>query len=678
MRKSLRLLMALLGLCWSLAAYAMPITLDTERPISNPISGVEILIDPTGLINIDQIRSGQLSSQFKPLPRGTKELNFGFSSATYWVKLTLQRTSLTTADWVLDIPFASLDEVSLYRPDGESFHTGAARSSDSRPLPSRFYAFPLHVDESPGVYYLEVHSNYGISIPIKLIPQTQFFHAEQQYTLVQAIYFGGLIALAVYNLFIFFSLRDRGFLLYFLFASTMGLAMFSGNGFSRVYLWPNLVDWDQVSQSTFFALSGAIGLKFSQCFLQTDRLNRFLHHALSALSACYLLIAILIPLASFYSVGLRELYIMLFTLSVPMIVCILASAIQAIRNNQHSARYFLIAWGALCLGTIVAVMRVFDLVQSNTLTNYALQIGSAFEMVLLSLALADRIQSERQMREKAQREALASKEEALRTLKESESRLEHLVKKRTAYLEVLLENEKNVRAQYVRFGAMISHEFRNPLGIIQTQLKLLKHEFEQGVNQFEKRYKTLISATQRLAILFDRWLQGDRLNNMMEVIRPSRVELRGWLTDLIRKYRSYQSNHKITLQTPEGEMYAEIDEQLIQTAVLNLVDNACKYSAEGSEVNIQLSFSKTVFSICVTDKGIGIDPGHHEAIFKEYFRVNENGPIRGIGLGLAFVKKITELHGGDINIASRIGQGTRMCLRIPYTTEALTTHLDHR
>ena len=676
MRKRFRIFLTLFGLCCSLAAHASPITLDTERPVSG-LTGIEFLVDETNQFDITQIRSEQLRARFQSVPADVQELNFGLSKATYWLKLTLQRTEGTSTDWVLDIPFFGLDKVSLYSPDGRTYHSGLMESVSSQPLPSRFFAFPIHVNTSPLTYYIEVRSGYPISIPLKLVPQNQFFHSEQLYTLAQAVYFGGLITLALYNLLIFLSLRDRSFLLYFLFATSMGLGMFSGNGFARVYLWPNLVAWDQISQSFFFALSGAFGLKFAQSFLNTSQLKRASHQAISVISYAYLLVAILMPLSMFYGFGIRQLYSAFFGLTIPMVMLLFIVVLQAIRNHQHSAHYFAIAWGSLCAGAIIAYLRIMDLVPSNIFTNYALQVGSAFEMVMLSLALADRIHSERLMREQAKREALASKEAALRTLRESEARLEHLVKERTNYLELLLENEKNVRAQYVRFGAMISHEFRNPLGIIETQLKLLKHEFQLGINQFEKRYKTLVSATQRLAILFERWVQSDRLNNMMEVIRPTRIELNAWLSDLIRKYRSYQANHRILLQVPTQEVHAEFDEQLLQTAILNLIDNACKYSSEDTDVNVTLSVSDNEFSICVTDIGIGIDPGHHEAIFKEYFRVNENSPTRGIGLGLAFVKKIAELHGGRIEVASRISEGTRMCLRIPYIAERLKPGSDH-
>lgn len=646
-----------------LNAEAAPLVLKSNEAL-NPTAYVQVLADPLSAFNIDDIRSPRLNSRFSPAPKGAKELNFGFTESTYWLKLSVQGMQSPPANWVLEIPYLNLDDIVLYTPDGQSIRAGLMAPTNPR-LRSRFYTFPLGITSDPQTYYLQIKSSYAMTVPLKLMPEAVFFTFEQRYTLVQSLYFGGLIALAVYNLLIFMSLRDKNYLLYFLFTAAMGLAMFSGNGFSRVYLWPESPAWNQVSQSTLFAIAGFFSLRFAQRFLDTKSRTRYTHLSLSLCALAYLALAFLMPLAPIGALSLNALYIALFALTAPLCILLVIASIKAIKLGQQSAKYFLLSWSSLWIGAIVATLRAFDLIPSNVLTSYALQIGSVFEMLLLSLALANQIQGERLMREAAQREALAAKESTVRILRNSESRLENLVKERTAYLQVLLDNEKNVRAQYVRFGAMISHEFRNPLGIIETQLELLKRELKEGVNNFGKRYKTLFSATQRLTLLFERWLQSDRLNNMMEVLQSTSIQLNPWIDDLLKKYRNSQPNHKIAFQAKNPDATLLVDDQLMQTALLNLLDNACKYSPIGSRVSVDVLKGIDEIGIAVTDEGIGIDPGHHEAIFKEYFRVNENSPIRGIGLGLAFVSKIVALHQGRIQITSRIGEGTKMCIWLP-------------
>ena len=671
------IVLALCSCLW-VNVQAAPIQLISSEGVIDPSRSVEILVDADGRLDFNQIKSSTYNTKFKLAPQDENQLNFGFSKATYWIKITLQREENISQKWVLEVPFNSLDKITLYLPDGQSFETGLSQLASSKPLLSRFYAFPINIETFPQTYYLKIKSSYAVTVPLKLAPESGFYYGEQVYTLIQALYFGGLIALGIYNLLIFLSLRDSIYLYYSCFAALIGLGIFSGNGFARTFFWQDFNNWDQISQSFFYAIAAFIGITFSRKFLETTSRSQAIDRSLLFLSICFLATASLMLFTPWGIFDLTVIYIILFSLVFPMLALLTLAAFQAISCGQNSARYFLIAWSCVWLGAFLASLRAFNLIPTNSLTSYALQIGSAFQMLLLSFALAGRINEERKMREYAQRQATSYEEVSLQTLRDSEARLERLVKERTSYLQVLLENEKNVRSQYVRFGAMISHEFRNPLGILETQLELLKREIQQGINQFEKRYKTMISATQRLAILFERWMQSDRLNNMMEVIQPVEIEINSWLADIIKKYRNYQSNHKFYFKRLPNDILVSLDDQLIQTAILNIIDNACKYSPIGSLVKIQIVSSDNHVGVAIVDQGIGIDPGHHDAIFKEYFRVNENSPIRGIGLGLAFVKKIAELHHGKIEVSSRIGEGTRMVLWLPISSPNLMMQADPR
>jgi signal transduction histidine kinase len=154
----------------------------------------------------------------------------------------------------------------------------------------------------------------------------------------------------------------------------------------------------------------------------------------------------------------------------------------------------------------VASLRIFGLVQTNALTAYSVQISSAAEMLLLAFALADTVRHERDAREHAQQQALASSEQLMQVMKESEQRLENAVEERTAQLNLSLATEKAVLAQYVRFGSLISHEFRNPLGIIDSQVALMKKSPASAGPDHLSRLDAISSATQRLVKMFDQWL----------------------------------------------------------------------------------------------------------------------------------------------------------------------------
>jgi signal transduction histidine kinase len=112
-----------------------------------------------------------------------------------------------------------------------------------------------------------------------------------------------------------------------------------------------------------------------------------------------------------------------------------------------------------------------------------------------------------------------------------------------------------------------------------------------------------------------------------------------------------------------GDIWA--DESLLEVALLNLIDNACKYSEPGQTVVIEVRARPGAVGVAVIDQGCGIDAGDHEAIFEDYYRVQPEGPVTGMGLGLAFVRRIVQMHQGQLELHSARGQGSSFCIWLP-------------
>lgn len=286
-------------------------------------------------------------------------------------------------------------------------------------------------------------------------------------------------------------------------------------------------------------------------------------------------------------------------------------------------------------------------------------------MLLFSLALAYRFKSERLKREITQQELLEAREQALQAMKLTEERLENAVEARTQKLQKLLLSEQYMRDQYVRFGAMIAHEFRNPLNIIQAQTTLLEIGLKKDQTQLLNKTSVIHSAIQRLVKLFDQWLESDRLSQSNSQINKQILMAPSWLFTLVSSCRIYHPDHRFNLSPmpPESKIFA--DDHLLQIAVLNLIDNACKYSPKNTTINIGVLNDEYGIGIYVEDQGCGIPLEMQEKILEPYVRHNQDTQIAGVGLGLAFVKRITEAHDGRIEIQSIPNQGTKVILWIP-------------
>ncbi|MDD2761124.1 MAG: HAMP domain-containing sensor histidine kinase, partial [Methylomonas sp.] len=346
----------------------------------------------------------------------------------------------------------------------------------------------------------------------------------------------------------------------------------------------------------------------------------------------------------------------------------IAAAFLSWRAGNRSARLFLLAWGVLALGAVVSGMYNFGLLPTNILTAYSVQLSSSAEMLLLSFALAERIRLERNARESAQTEALCARQSLVETLRESEAKLEKTVAERTAELNRSLQNERSLLDRYVRFGALISHEFRNPLAIIKSQLALIEKERQHGLNHIERRLGAIASAAGRLGVLFEEWLQSDRLRRQVQEPTPIAIPFGAWLEEVVDDCRDCYVNTPIELHIADGLPNIYADEAMLRIAIHNLVDNAAKYAPAGTTIGIEALERDGMVGIAIIDRGPGIAPEHRDAIFADYFRSVPEGRVAGLGLGLAFVKKIVALHRGRIELESELGVGTGFWLWLPGNT----------
>ena len=240
----------------------------------------------------------------------------------------------------------------------------------------------------------------------------------------------------------------------------------------------------------------------------------------------------------------------------------------------------------------------------------------------------------------------------------------HINMLRTHELRLLLEREQATRLQYVRFGSLISHEFRNTLAIIDSQGRTLRKEHEHGIAQVEQRTTVIIGATRRLNDMFDSWLAGDRFQDSLQQAQPQRLLLQPWLRQWIASHADIGGDHPVELCCHAHE--ADADPDLLQLALSNLVSNAAKYSSPPAPIRIETRAEPGRIGIAVIDHGIGIAQEHQAQVLQAYFRVAPEGTVRGIGLGLAIVDRVAHLHGGRVELRSALGAGSDFCLWLPH------------
>jgi signal transduction histidine kinase len=215
---------------------------------------------------------------------------------------------------------------------------------------------------------------------------------------------------------------------------------------------------------------------------------------------------------------------------------------------------------------------------------------------------------------------------------------------------------------------MVAHEFRTPLNIIQTQMSVLRKEIEYGIDQINRRIQAVQSATDRLAVMFDRWLNSAAVIQSSHSFLPSPQILEHWLPAQLAKFSHLLQNHKFDLRLNGQLSTAMVDDYHLGVALSNLIDNACKYSPADTTLTIEVLHKPGFTGIAVKDEGLGISAESHADVFTAFSRAIRHEQIPGVGLGLSIVQRIVLAHGGHVSLESSPGEGSTFCIWLQRVT----------
>ena len=241
-------------------------------------------------------------------------------------------------------------------------------------------------------------------------------------------------------------------------------------------------------------------------------------------------------------------------------------------------------------------------------------------------------------------------------------------------LLVLHDISELKRLEQIRkdFVANVSHELRTPItslkGYIETLLDGALEDRETAVHFLE----IIASQTERINAIVTDLLSLSRLEQAGSSLETEVVPLRGLAESALRvcRRKAEEKDIHVELSCPEG-LKAELNALLMEQAIVNLVDNAIKYSDPGSTVEVVIEQKEEFISILVKDWGCGIPAIHISRLFERFYRVDKarSRELGGTGLGLAIVKHIAMAHNGHVDVNSVEGKGSVFAIRIPASIE---------
>jgi diguanylate cyclase (GGDEF)-like protein len=424
------LLGGLLGvLTPSLARAASPARLDISTLLNEQAlaPALQTLEDPKGSLTLDAV---QTSTAWQSLQGNA--LNFGFSRSTWWVRISLHNPTPDDQLRLLDLNSALIDRVDVTLIRGThtltTLRTGDRLPFASRLVPVRSLVMPVNL--APGetvTLYLRFQAHDGlheISVPTLWQPPAFAAHTQTE-SLTFGLYYGLLITVLLYNLFLFVSTRDPGFGYYVAYIAAFFVWAFIFRGLACQYWWPDSPNFNNqilpVAANLAYITMGIFVMHYLQTWqAPTHRLHRL---------ACWSLLGIALGSLP----ALFNAYALTFAISsvfgLVLIACLVGAGVKLLKAGSRPARYFALAFSSLAVGVVLYYLRVLGVVPANTLTDNFMQIGSAAEALLLAFGLADHMNTLKAQKLQAEQEALHA-QTALTT------ELESLVSSRTTALEL--------------------------------------------------------------------------------------------------------------------------------------------------------------------------------------------------------------------------------------------------
>jgi len=388
---------------------------------SGPIGlSLELFEDKSGVMTLDDAQRAAFVVSTRASP------NFGLTKSAVWARFSVKDVRSVRTPLLLELEYPAIDKVEVFGPHG------VVVAGDLLPFSARAIPFRHPNLELPGgdaTYYVRLSGESSLQVALQLwTPAAHAAHVTRDMTF-QGIYVGVMAAMILYNLFLFLAVRSRSYLYYALF-----IAAFIGyqtvlEGLAFEFLFPNS-PWAMNHGVPFFlGLAGCLGVLFVQRLLDTRPNLPRLHRALTwfaiycaAIAPVTLLMSprlalkTTIPLAFVFSVGL------------------LAVGIVRVRQKSRSATFFLFAWGSFLVASAMAALRAAGKVPTTPLTTYAQQVGSMLEVLILSIALADRITTMRNEAAAAQALALDEQQRAGRELTRLNQELRRQIAERSRAL----------------------------------------------------------------------------------------------------------------------------------------------------------------------------------------------------------------------------------------------------
>ena len=561
-----------------------------------------------------------------------------------WLRTELTGSEITAKPWLLLHPYAQNVQVYV---DGEAATAEPVaywNHPERRPLPHHFIAIPLdtvELDTMAGRHtiHIRIEPHMHINTFFYLLNERELvkeltFHTALAFALLAII-----VIMAIYNLFLYFNVRDKVYLIYV--AASLATLAYSALLMNVQVYFVDVPDFSPKIGFVAGFSSLILHVLLFQRLLNTKRNYPRIHKFAYGLSAFGIVWLLAVPLLAF-NVLLMGWMAVGYTvyLGALVLACPLA------KRGYRPARYFLVGWIPYLAAIVLTSFEYASLIEPTNWASYFIPAALSWEMALFSLALASRIKVLRDERD---------------TLLAHQIQVSETARK-------ALERSNRIKDDFLN---AVSHELRTPLHTIQGQLDLLRDAPFNGeqIQAFRLIERANLRVTRQVGGILDFVdAQSENLLSSPQVFEPQSLFD---LLDYEFKETALAKPVALTFHMSDKvPCKVSMDGLMLEKVLYQLTDNAVKFTPAGGEVMVQATQLQddAVLRILVSDTGPGIPDNQREKVFQA-FRQGEVGLTRrygGVGLGLPLASSLVSALGGQMKVVGSSDRGTTLEVTVPY------------
>ena len=550
-------------------------SIDINKSFSKEIlSSSQIFIDDSKTLTIKEISNNQIS--FTDINDSIKR--FGYSSNfNVWIKFTIHNTEDMPISKILEFDNSLVTNIVLYENELLINKEGLLNKKINRRTVNPIFFIDLDKNETK-TYYMEVSSKKtSLTLKLNLYSYDDFYSKEILHQIILSLFFGAMIILALYNLFIYFMIKDISYFYYVAYIITLVLHHLLYVGFGSLYIFNTILMSYIVDYAAIFIILPVLFLAlFSKFFLQTSQYRKI------NLVLNFLITLLILSVIFFIFTEYFEKYRRLIPITV--MVYLFGITVYLFIKKNTQAKLILFGWTAILFAALVMYLSGAGIIHVDLSSYYVVEISFVLEALVFSIALANRIKSLQEERNKMQTKLIEEQ-------KDNEIKLNTLVAKKTNNLEIALEEKKILLRE-------LNHRVKNNMQTIISLIRLQNDEIEDSkINMLLSTIQNRISAMSHLHELLYR-------------------------KDTITFVNAYEYFERIVFeiqQSFEHDIEVEYDtnctlssESAIYCGLIinELLTNSFKYAFDENESGfIKIVFFKkdNEYSLLYTDNGKGYD-----------------------------------------------------------------------